>query len=284
MRSIIALNRSLSRRFGAVLGGDNSTSPFRTVSHAAADGARDWKCSCGFTNYQFRSQCLQCQSQRNQGRVDGWSMSTRAEQAFKQGDWQCTCGTHNFARRAECMTCMALRPTPRSDRPRGDRREATGRFMAGDWLCSGCNGHNFRSRESCFACGMSRAPTTAGAASWVCSSCHASNSVSSTSCCICGTAARSAESPPPQSPSEGVHGTRGHNDWDCPSCGYSNFESRLKCKKCGTAKGRGSSDSLEFAGTDKWCCDCGYLNFADREQCRDCRRPKPAEEDRGAVC
>ncbi|XP_044417354.1 RNA-binding protein EWS [Triticum aestivum] len=105
----------------------------------------------------------------------------------RPGDWYCTCGAHNFASRSSCFKCAAFKEEAAVNggaggfdgdmsRSRGFGFGAVGGmgggmgagaaggrasrpgWKSGDWICtrSGCNEHNFASRQECFRCNAPR--------------------------------------------------------------------------------------------------------------------------------
>lgn len=163
----------------------------------------DWSCSaCGTHNFARRSACFQCRKQRPEG-----------------SDWICMeCNMNNFARRAYCFGCQA--PKYQSDRdsnhyhgnspyynngppnngyysrgPPPQRNGGMGRnpIRNGDWMCSGCNFHNFARRETCKGCGEHK-----------------------------------GENEVIQDRRQGVQ----PGDWSCDACGENNWARRTKCYKC----------------------------------------------------
>lgn len=286
----------------------------------------DWTCTCGFRNFAFRRECFQCRGanpQTSSARStapareplpatlldEGRGLASDLEwgrdepprrrngpdgaRSFRQGDWECQCGTHNFARRSECMTCMK----PRSSADHGAVPKRGLQLMPGDWLCSSCMGHNFRSREKCFECGAAKGPDAVEAAvshdhtgptghhrsapgNWVCSECHTRNSSDASQCGVCGSAMAEHISAAVDGPATLGTPVRRHGDWGCPKCGFLNFGSRVKCKACQCELSADAAQSGQpptgdaDAGSSAagWVCECGYKNYADRTGCRECGR------------
>ena len=95
-----------------------------------------------------------------------------ATAALRPGDWLCVgCRAHNFASRGACFRCKSRKvgqPTTGSgggseasgaqlnqqQREQRDDDSDRGGFpmRTGDWLCDGCQAHNFASRNNCFKC------------------------------------------------------------------------------------------------------------------------------------
>lgn len=267
------------------------STPSRCCSVKATEETADWTCACGFLNYGFRRTCFCCHQTNGaqsktavalQAKTIGESM---LDATFKKGDWQCVCGVHNFARRDECVRCGRSKPQYRN----GMGAIGHQKFLPGDWICSRCKSHNFRSRKLCMKCSDPPPPTsstspaegkvkgTAALPSWVCESCHSVNpGDSSASCAICGSVkpvSTSDVSPSPSRAESHLTSPRSRQgDWACPMCGFENFASRLKCKAC-----QHDCPADHRSGTPPqsgmWGCSCGYQNYENRTTCRDCGAP-----------
>lgn len=102
----------------------------------------------------------------------------------RPGDWLCQesgCGAHNFASRSSCFKCGAVKEEGGAraggyDYGRSSGYDSGSRgfgksyesgdagpggrtgWKSGDWICtrSGCNEHNFASRNECFRCKAAR--------------------------------------------------------------------------------------------------------------------------------
>eukprot|EP00796_Vickermania_ingenoplastis_P010657 gene10657-7404_t len=250
-----------------------------------------WTCSCGFSNFTFRSACFHCRTpnpnanpadagisftpedvQRNQFNYNTFESREpkMSNTPMRAGDWQCQCGAHNFSRRMNCISCGA---------PKNGKINFN--IKPGDWICQKCNSHNFRSRMMCFGCqapkpqlpsSMARPSqdnSMEAAAPWTCQSCHSINEPSVTSCHVC-----TADRPAPSA--EAVEHTRNPypNDW-----------SRVVCKSCGHKKPESAEDSngaAKIPGKNDWVCECGFSNFQFRTSCKLCRKlkPLPSAEER----
>jgi hypothetical protein len=144
-----------------------------------------------------------------------------------------------------------------------------GGLKPGDWMCPGCNFHNFASRVQCFKCyapvpmdapmgfnggfqngfggyngynGFGGAPPpNIRPGDWSCPACQMNNFASRTECFKCNTPKD------PNQPTAGGPGFEGANgfdqqgnvregDWCCPNCQINNFASRVQCFKCSTPK------------------------------------------------
>ena len=134
------------------------------------------------------------------------------------GDWICsTCDALVFSFRPTCYNCHSpqhssdhhvtpRQPPKTAERPEGDLRD-------GDWICPGCQGHNFSSKIACFTCRMPRTPSALS------------------SLATQGTERDGAEGPVrPQTVMPG--------DWTCPTCKENVFAKRHRCYKCSTSKPR----------------------------------------------
>jgi hypothetical protein len=144
---------------------------------------------------------------------------------YHPGDWICCkCFALVFSFRSTCYNCHASQPdaehciVPRqppktAERPDGDLRE-------GDWLCPGCQGHNFSSKIACFTCRMPRTPSA-----------------------LSSLAAGAPEKEKDGSPTTAlVTASRVPlimpGDWTCPTCKENVFAKRHRCYKCSTSKPR----------------------------------------------
>lgn len=90
----------------------------------------DWKCICGYLNYNIRTQCCKCKRSRS-------SQS-------KPKDWPCQCGEINFGYRTECRKCSRNK----SGDPIINNNIVP---KPGDWTCD-CGDLNFASRVQCRRC------------------------------------------------------------------------------------------------------------------------------------
>ena len=75
----------------------------------------------------------------------------------------------------------------------------------GDWICSGCKGHNFASKIACFTCRTPRPPGY-------------------------------VLEPPDAANGDGPKADRKPGDWTCPKCSENVFAKRNRCYKCSTSK------------------------------------------------
>ncbi|KAJ9088313.1 Asparagine-rich protein (ARP protein) [Entomophthora muscae] len=102
----------------------------------------------------------------------------------------------------------------------------------GDWKCSKCCTHNFRSRIKCYGCSQHKPISPIAKAfkytrgDWVCKKCQIYNFTHRKSCISCGSAVNE----------EGQTKVRAAvaalGNWDCISCNKSNFSWREICFKC----------------------------------------------------
>lgn len=147
---------------------------------------------------------------------------------FRQGDWVCAdCNNHNYAKREVCNKCGAPRPalghpggfgkgcggpvnpygcrggtgmggpTPRvgpysqSGPPMMGGKAGGKQLRPGDWICTGCQNHNYASRTECNRCGepkSQQAPPNLPnfrPGDWLCPSCGNHNFASKTACNRC---------------------------------------------------------------------------------------------------
>jgi len=137
---------------------------------------------------------------------------------FRQGDWVCAqCGNHNYAKREVCNKCSA--PRPANGHPGGLGKGCGGpldpygcwggkgyspysqpgpqmlggkacgkQLRPGDWVCPGCQNHNYASRTECNKCGQPKAqqvPPNFRPGDWLCPSCGNHNFASKAACNKC---------------------------------------------------------------------------------------------------
>ncbi|GMI27850.1 hypothetical protein TeGR_g11896 [Tetraparma gracilis] len=152
-----------------------------------------------------------------------------------------------------------------------------GGLKPGDWLCPGCNFHNFASRVQCFKC---YAPVPMDAPIGF-------NPTNGPGGFMPGYG---------QQPGFGYGGAPPPNvrpgDWSCPQCNMNNFASRTECFKCNTPKdpnaptvpgdafpqqahGGGNFGNDQVRDGDWSCPACNINNFASRVACFKCSAPKP---------
>ncbi|KAL1918780.1 uncharacterized protein VTP21DRAFT_2802 [Calcarisporiella thermophila] len=150
------------------------------------------------------------------------------------------------------------------------------KYRPGDWVCGGCQFHNFAARRTCLRCNSPAhgGPATSNFApgDWVCPNpaCYFHNYASRPQCLRCNTVR----------PNGGIYplGYR-PGDWRCPNhmCQFQNFASRTACLRCGTVGGQHMQHASVTAdvfvpmnGTVcGWLCrGCGTHNFS--HQCVRC--------------
>lgn len=105
----------------------------------------------------------------------------------------------------------------------------------GDWLCPGCQHHNWSFRSICQKCftdksGVKTAEEPQKPGDWNCSGCAHLNYAFRNTCQRC-------HSPKPYAASGGAaSGSSRPGDWNCPTCGDVVYASRFSCRKCNTPK------------------------------------------------
>lgn len=119
---------------------------------------------------------------------------------MRPGDWSCMqCGNHNFASRECCNKCAAPNMYGRQSAHYGTSKgggmmgQSANSYMMqasnmrqGDWMCPGCNNHNFASRESCKRCERSKhLPPNFREGDWMCPHCKNHNFAVKTACNKC---------------------------------------------------------------------------------------------------
>jgi len=155
-------------------------------------------------------------------------------------NWECpSCKVVVYGRRAVCFKCKTAKPAGASaaampagaaagvarvapagaaaagggaGAPAGGsstyqypRKPKDGDVRDGDWICSGCKGHNFASKIACFTCRTPRPP------GYVIDTPDAANG-------------------------DGAKADRKPGDWTCPKCTENVFAKRNRCYKCSTSK------------------------------------------------
>jgi len=132
----------------------------------------------------------------------------------------------------------------------------------GDWICPGCENHNFASRQACNKCQAPRSDGGYGAAPSKGGGKGKSFSPYAPPAANYGGA--------PAQPAGGKELKEG--DWMCPGCGNHNFASRVNCNRCGEIKqGMKNGD---------WICrSCKNHNFASRTACNKCQVPRPHDAE-----
>ncbi|KAJ9088308.1 hypothetical protein DSO57_1024353 [Entomophthora muscae] len=110
------------------------------------------------------------------------------------------------------------------------------KFLPGDWICSKCNAHNFRSRSNCYGCSQPIDISPVEKAfkymrgDWVCEKCENHNFAYRDSCISCG----SAVTEKGQATVRAAIAALG--DWDCINCNTFNFSWRETCCECHSPK------------------------------------------------
>ncbi|XP_063688312.1 uncharacterized protein LOC134821535 [Bolinopsis microptera] len=180
----------------------------------------DWSCStCGTHNFARRSACFQCRKQRPEG--NDWicmncNMNNFARRAYCFGcqapkyasdhrDSNHYHGSSPYYNNGPPNHGPPNHGPPNHGPPndgyysRGPPPPPRGGAMGrnpvrnGDWMCAGCNFHNFARRETCKGCGEHK-----------------------------------GENEVVQDKRQGVQ----PGDWACDSCGENNWARRTKCYKC----------------------------------------------------
>lgn len=132
----------------------------------------------------------------------------------------------------------------------------------GDWKCNSCQEVNFKRRDSCRKCGVSKYQKITRSNDWTCE-CAELNFASRNACRKCGKNKPGV--------TQTVIPKFEMGDWYCnnTNCGEMNFKSRAMCRKCGTAK------QTQVPKTEDNCIvclsdsktqaikNCGHLCFCD---------------------
>ncbi|KAI7849621.1 hypothetical protein BDC45DRAFT_520023 [Circinella umbellata] len=133
--------------------------------------------------------------------------------SVRPGDWFCPnpeCCFQNFASRTACYRCHTPNPHPpvyshqQHHYGYGDPNltspyPPSAQYRAGDWICTGCNTHNFASRQHCLFCNSMRTNMS------------------------------------PSTIPTGISTSVKPGDWICQGegCGFHNFAKRTHCARCG---------------------------------------------------
>ncbi|KAJ9088312.1 hypothetical protein DSO57_1024356 [Entomophthora muscae] len=141
----------------------------------------------------------------------------------------------HFSKRNNFSTASTfLESTPVLESQADNLNKKKGR--PGDWKCSKCFTHNFRSRTNCYGCSQPKNISHNAKAikymrgDWVCEKCQNHNFAYRDSCLSCG----SMVSEEGQATVRATMAALG--DWDCINCNKSNFFWRETCFKCYSPK------------------------------------------------
>ena len=156
----------------------------------------NWVCpNCKLVVYGRRAQCFKCKTAKPAtNQVNGTAapaVMTGTSPRAASGGASGSGGTHLYPRK------------PKD----GDVRD-------GDWICTGCKGHNFASKIACFTC---RTPRPPGYVIDV----------------------------PDVASGEAAKADRKPGDWTCPKCNENVFAKRNRCYKCSTSKPKNLSNAHE---------------------------------------
>lgn len=137
-------------------------------------------------------------------------MAAAGPGGMKPGDWMCAeCNNHNYSSRQVCNKCGGPKTQQanfgvammKGGAPRGSpygMGNGMGKGMGngmgmqqpgtrpGDWICPGCNNHNYASRDNCNKCQHPRAaPVSFRGGDWMCPACQNHNYASRDNCNKC---------------------------------------------------------------------------------------------------
>ncbi|RKP27416.1 hypothetical protein SYNPS1DRAFT_26933 [Syncephalis pseudoplumigaleata] len=124
-------------------------------------------------------------------------------------------------------------------------------FKPHDWVCTGCQAHNFARRRQCWECGQSK-PEKDGEGDGD------------------GSSGSSRTSSQLQNMSNG--------DWECPDCKFRNFAKRRNCFRCKAEKPHSSDGGVPFVPSTlvkEWTCgECGHGSHIAYAACQQCGFPR----------
>jgi len=203
----------------------------------------DWMCMfCKAHNYRDKVVCFKCKGPNVAQMLQEHGIFIDVAK-FRAGDWLCiSCKAHNYASKHSCYKCSAAKPqSENTGKIEGaaesllrqlsaitgvspqiaqvlssSSRKLPENFRPGDWICPGCNGHNYHSKTFCFRCNLAKPanaeenalklsggkPPGFRQGDWMCSSCNAHNYASKSVCYKCG-ASKEEPLPGPSAPPPG---------------------------------------------------------------------------------
>jgi len=176
-------------------------------ARASGSNGPNWECpSCQAVVYGRRAVCFKCKTAKpaNATAVSAAAVPAAAASARVSGAGAAAGGGGGGASATSGGNGTHLYPRKPKD---GDVRD-------GDWVCSGCKGHNFASKIACFTCRTPRPP----------------GYVIDTPDAADGEAAKADRKP---------------GDWTCPKCTENVFAKRNRCYKCSTSKPKSTSGGAE---------------------------------------
>lgn len=160
------------------------------------------------------------------------------------------------------------------------RGEATAEYKRGDWYCTACRAHNFRSRSACYRCsaprgspseasGRDNQPNATNHGDWRCP-CGETNFRRRPTCYFCDAPAPTSE---PTSALGGAPSTLLPVPWSCAACGIANLGDRVTCFVCDMPRPALVRPPGVAAG-HWWCPRCGTVSTESRSCCRSCDAPR----------
>lgn len=170
---------------GAMGGGTGGSMGYGMGSAQSNFRVGDWMCpSCNAHNYKSKTACFKCKLPKQQNLLNNANISALVGQLGAGGGNQ------------QQLVNLLLGAAAAA----GGRSKVPANFRPGDWMCPGCEGHNYNNKDFCFKCNAGK-PKNAEANSlamaggvppnfrkgdWLCGSCNAHNYQSKSSCYKCG--------------------------------------------------------------------------------------------------
>ena len=174
----------------------------------------DWQCpSCKVSVFARKMQCYKCKTAKP-------SVATSASSAVALATNYVASATPVTDNRGPTGVVAAAGTARVAVAPGGGthlypRKPKDGDVRDGDWICSGCKGHNFASKIACFTCRSARPPGY-----------------------VIDT---------PDATAGDVKADRKPGDWTCPKCNENVFAKRNRCYKCSTSKPKSVSGDATHA-------------------------------------
>lgn len=251
-----------------------------------------WTCSCGFSNFSFRSACFHCHTLNplliSSSSTDDASPSDEVQRADAKKLISFSMA-HKEVQKAYLANSM-FNTSQHSSFDSSARKNGSS-ICGGDWKC-GCGAHNFSRRTTCFSC---RAPKNGQISfvikpgDWICSACSSHNFKSRTECYSCHMKKPSFCTGTTTVPSDPLSSSSSVccAPWTCQSCHSINEAHMSSCIVCTADRpsfqlpqkeiSAGSSPlhSQRTSYPNDWICpSCSFINFQSRLVCKSCNAPK----------
>lgn len=264
-----------------------------------------WTCSCGFSNFSFRSACFHCHTLNPLSNVssstDDPSLSDGPQRADVKKLMSFSTAHEEMQKASSANSLFNSSPNYSFD---SSANKNSSSFRPGDWKC-GCGAHNFSRRTTCFSCRASKNGQISFVikpGDWICSSCNSHNFKSRTECYSCHMKKPISFSSTTTIPSEPTVSSSSVScaPWTCQSCHSINEAHMLSCIVCTTDRPSFPPPQNEITAgfsplhyqrnshPNDWICpSCSFINFQSRLVCKSCNAPKSEDArvvgDAGAV-